>query len=262
MRPQLAVAAVLAAGAFVAGGYYLWPKPRHIDACVPQHAPVPPAAKRALAAYAGRIRHEVQRSNQGSRDESWSDPVTGRSRQVSYRSGRPEVAYGEVPRGPRMNTVFVTYDGKTWTTDRGRAFPRTTTNEAAAEAQARRDEVAQRKARIVGRAVIDGRTTLHLEELMHLPKPTAPSGMHLPKALLHPRVLHVDIWVDPLTYVPIRTRTSGSFGWSVSDTAWLPRTPANIAKTRLVIPAGFRKLTGQSTWVEFTDAATVRCGQS
>jgi hypothetical protein len=78
MRPQLAVAAVLAAGGVVTGGYYLWPKPRHIDACAPRHAPVPAAAKQALAAYAGRIRHEVQRSDQGSR--------TGQSTAVEYTS--------------------------------------------------------------------------------------------------------------------------------------------------------------------------------
>src|SRR4051812_5401000 len=58
-RPGLAVAGPLAAGGAVPGGFYLWPSGRHLADCPAVQAPVPAAAQKALAAYAGLIRHEV-----------------------------------------------------------------------------------------------------------------------------------------------------------------------------------------------------------
>jgi hypothetical protein len=192
---------------------------------------------------------------------SWSDPDTGRSREVAYgRGGKAQSEFGLVPDGGSMRTVLVMYDAKMWTSHRGRAFPRIA-NEAASLAQATRDKVASGKVKIVGRMVVDGRRTVHLEEVVRLPKQSAPRGVRLPKALSHPRLLHVDTWADPLTYLPVRTRTSDGFGWSVSDTEWLPRTPANVSKTRLVIPAGFKQQVGGG-FTSYTDSVRFRCAQS
>jgi len=260
-RPRLAVLAVLAAGGTAFGGYYLWPSGRHLASCAPKHAPVPAAARAVLAAYAHRIEHTVERTRQGMWSDSWSDPTTGRMRQLSHL-GVHSVETGFVPDGAATKTILVSFQNKTWMSDE-LPFPRATGNEPASLAQAARDKVADGKATIVGRAVVDGHATLHLRELVHLPEPTAPPGVHVPKALAQPRVLHVDTWVDPLTYLPIRMRTGGSSGWSVSDTSWLPRTPANVAETRIVIPPGFEHATQSSgNFTSYTDAVAFRCNQS
>jgi hypothetical protein len=47
------------AGGAAFGGYYLWRSGRHIASCAPEHATVPAAAQKALAAYTGWIRHTV-----------------------------------------------------------------------------------------------------------------------------------------------------------------------------------------------------------
>jgi hypothetical protein len=263
VRPRLAVLAVLAAGGAAFGGYYLWPSGRHVATCAPKHAPVPAAAQKALAGYGNRIRESVERSQQGTRSETWADQVTGRSRQVSYRAdGRIENAFGIVPDGTSVRTVLVWYRAKLWMTRREHGFPRTAENEAAMIAQGARDEVANGKAAIVGRALVDGRPTLHLRRQVYLPKVTAPTIAQLPKAVARPRTLHIDTWVDPLTYLPVRSRTRDGFGWTVSDTKWLPRTPAAVAKTTLVVPRGFKRETESASSVEYAHSITLRCGQS
>jgi hypothetical protein len=59
------------------------------------------------------------------------------------------------------------------------------------------------------------------------------------------------LYVNPTTYLPVRiygaTKTFGgpAATWvssSVTDVQWLPPTPANIAKTLVAIPAGFRQV--------------------
>jgi hypothetical protein len=261
VRPRLAVLAVLAAGGTAFGGYDLWPNGRHIASCAPKHAPVPAAAQAVLARYAHRIEHSVERNNGGRRTEMWDDPDTGRWRQLSFDTGR-RLEAGLVPGRDVAHMVFVTYDARTWTSERERLFPSTTTNVAASMAQATRDKVADGKAAVVGRAAVDGHQTLHLRELVHLPAPTTPPGAHLPKAFVRDRLLHVDTWADALTYLPVRIRTSGSFGWSVADTTWLPRTPATVAKTRVVIPPGFKRLAQNGSVTSYADFSTSRCSQS
>src|SRR5439155_12405637 len=72
----------------------------------------------------------------------------------------------------------------------------------------------------------DGHETLKLHETL--------------AARAFPR-MQMDTWVDRLTYVPVRTRTAIHGHWLQTDSTWLPRTPANVAKTKLVIPRGFRR---------------------
>jgi hypothetical protein len=59
------------------------------------------------------------------------------------------------------------------------------------------------------------------------------------------------LYVNPTTYLPVRIEGSGkSYGGSaatyvssgVTDVRWLPPTKANIAKTMVTIPPGFRKV--------------------
>src|SRR5262245_3047603 len=84
-RPRLAVLGVLAAVGAAAGAYFLWPSARHVASCPSLHAPTPSAAKKALAAYAGRIRHTIERQPGAARQELWSDPLGGRTRQLIIR---------------------------------------------------------------------------------------------------------------------------------------------------------------------------------
>jgi hypothetical protein len=266
-RPRLAVVAVLAAAGVVAGGYYLWPKGRHIASCPPLHAPVPAAAKKALAAYLGRIQHDVERSRDGTHDESWYDSLTGASRQVSYdAAGRVTDEFATIPAGTFERTVTVFYDGRRWVSGR-QALPSGYHGESAANgAQVNRDNVFRGRARIVGGDVVEGRPALHLREVVHIPaiKPASfhlPKGFPVPKQALRATKFTIDTWVDPVTYVTVRIRQ----GSSVNDESWLPRTAGNIARTRAVIPAGFRhEVTVDGSGVGFgilTGASSTRCGQ-
>jgi hypothetical protein len=75
----------------------------------------------------------------------------------------------------------------------------------------------------------------------------------LPKRFHFPKEFHVlvkampathlrlEIWLDAATYLPVRIRTVVNNRLTSTETdTWLPRTSANLAKTRLVIPIGFK----------------------
>jgi hypothetical protein len=244
--PRLAVLAVLAAGGAAFGGYYLWPTGRHVTSCAPVHAPVPSAAQKALAAYAGRIRHDVERSGPRGREETWSDPLTGAARSLGFVGGRLTFAYGTVPTSGAPRSVWVDYATRDWASAPlklpGAKSLTPVANAAAEAAQVNRDDVARGKASIVGKELVDGRQTLHLRQTVHLPKPRlhAIGGITRRVRIPPQPPLHVDTWVDPLTYVMVRTRVTVRSASSVTVETWLPRTPANVAAARIVIPDGFR----------------------
>jgi hypothetical protein len=202
-----------------------------------------------LAGYAGRIQHDNEHSRDGTRDESWEDPVTGSGRQVAYDAqGQIESVFGTITRGRTQRTVWVLYPARNWTSDEHRVpfeVPHVR-NSAARIAQTYRDKVANGKAKILGRTLIGGRQTLHLHETIHFPPPTPPNGVPLPKGFRLPPTpdFQVDSWVDPVTYLPVRTTSfaENRGAASVTDESWLLRTKANIAKTKVVIPAGFKRL--------------------
>jgi hypothetical protein len=211
--------------------------------CAPfKHAPVPAAAKKALAAYSGRILHDVEHSTGSTRDESWDDRLTGNTRQLAFdQSGRLESEFVTTMTGNLERTYWVLYPAHNVTVTSHRIpaqFQRHGSAGVAELAQANRDKVANGTATIVGSAVIDGRKSLHLHETIHPPAPPPPTGMPLPKGFHFPAMpaFEVDTWVDPLTYLTVRRRAFRS----VTDETWLPRTPANIAKTKLIVPAGFK----------------------
>jgi hypothetical protein len=55
--------------------------------------------------------------------------------------------------------------------------------------------------------------------------------------------LRFALWVDPSTYLPVRLSMAGQ----QQDFRWLPATAANLALTRLTVPAGFRQVTPPPT---------------
>jgi hypothetical protein len=217
-------------------------------ACAPVHAPVPTGAKNALSAYAGRIEHDIEHSGDGSRDEWWDDAITGQRRQIAWdRNGRIESEFVTTTSGAVQRSAWVLYPAHTVTITSER-FPivlqRNGSQTAANIAQINRDLVANGTATIVGRNDIDGRQTLHLRQTIHPTTPPAPTGMPLPKGFHMPRMpaFNVDTWVDPLTYLTVRVRVDEPAGASVRDETWLSRTPANLEKTKLVIPRGFKRV--------------------
>jgi len=222
-RPRLAVLAVLAAAGAAAGAYFLWPSGRHVAACPPVHEPMPERAQNALDAYAGRIRHTVEHESSGQRREGWADPLMGLTREVVIRpDGRVESAFETIRSGRWMDSVWVLYDARAWMSHRMRVPVGASIGFTAAdEAQANRDKVAHGTARVVGKDVVGGRQAIRVHEVLGL------GGFAL------------DTWVDPLTYVTLRTRSTLGGATATTDEAWLPRSAANVAKTRLVIPAGF-----------------------
>src|SRR5581483_10792621 len=160
-------------------------------------------------------------------------PVTGRNRQLEYRDGRVGGEFATVQAGRFVRTVIVNFASHDWITNKARLpfVARAETNEAATSAQANRDNVANGRAAIVGRGIVDGRQALHLHQVQTFPAPTA--------LFRRPPPITIDTWVDRLTYVTLRTRSGIQGHVSTSVESWLPRTPANVAKTRLVIPRGF-----------------------
>jgi hypothetical protein len=218
------------------------------------HAPVPAAALQALAAYAGRIRHDSVRSTGGVLRQSWLDPSTGSERSLSYGPrGAVTAEFGVAPRGAKEEALWVLYPVRAWMAHVVRLRPATSTNLALDEAQSVRDRLARGKAALVGREVVAGRRTLHLRETEQFPARRLPKGFPLAIRLPLPPPFRVDTWVDALTFVPLQTSfESGSRHPQITKTTWLPRTPANLAKTKLVVPRGFKHVAQPGTTFSFS----------
>jgi hypothetical protein len=79
-----------------------------------------------------------------------------------------------------------------------------------------------------GRQLIDGQPVIRLEQ-------------QVPPII----TLRTVYWVSLSTYLPVRIRmssTSGQYWWEQEDFSWLRPTPANLARVRVQIPAGFRRV--------------------
>jgi hypothetical protein len=193
------------------------------------------------------------------------DPLTGHTRYVIYERGRLTLAYGTVPVDRAPRSVWVDYHGRTWTSTKLPALVKTTVNAAAEEAQVTRDKVARGKAAIVGDQVVDGRKALQLHETVHPPAPktVTAGGIGVPRTVQVPQLtFQVDTWVDPLTYVTLRTRFTVRGHSSVSDETWLPRTPANVAAARIIIPDGFDHLQTHGNVLRANFSESFGCAQS
>jgi hypothetical protein len=130
----------------------------------------------------------------------------------------------------QINTIF--YPAKTWTTF-SPGFPVGGSQTAAQVAQRYRDGVAQGLYKIVGHDQIDGHDTVQLRHAISMPIGTTT------------RTMTTDLWVDVLTYLPVRQRSSMSGMPSTSEVAydWLPRTAENLVNLVLVVPDGFKHQT-------------------
>ena len=236
MSPRLSVAALLALAGFVAGAVFLWPHGR-AAACVRPGRLSGEAVSR-LAGYAGRIEHGVQHSGDGMREEWWIDSATGNSRQlVLDKRGGAVSEFATAYTGPIERMAWIFYNEGTWQTSAQRVHVHRNRNPALSVAQANVDRVAEHRATIVGRAA-----TIHLREIRHLAMPKGKLSAAMRKQIARTRTVHIDTWVDPVTYLTVRELFRDVTGSSAIAEHWLPRTRANVARTKLVVPDGFRRV--------------------
>ena len=90
-----------------------------------------------------------------------------------------------------------------------------------------------------GQFTVLGRTKLHGLQAIEL-KINVPPSNEAP-----PHVTAERMWVDAVTYLPVRDDIRMSNGrQSVTNYTFLPPTPGNLAKLRPVIPAGYTRVPG------------------
>jgi hypothetical protein len=79
------------------------------------------------------------------------------------------------------------------------------------------------------------------------------------RTLLDPGAAEV-IWINPKTYLPVRSlleTTSGRREWAEADYAWVPATERNLVMLTQPIPAGFRRVS-QPSLVPIASFALIR----
>jgi hypothetical protein len=50
------------------------------------------------------------------------------------------------------------------------------------------------------------------------------------------------LWVDPVTYLPVRALLAVAQGRPQTDFRWLSATPAHLARLNVTVPIGFRQV--------------------
>ncbi|HWB23398.1 MAG TPA: hypothetical protein VG652_10995 [Gaiellaceae bacterium] len=240
VRLRLTIALVLVAGGTVIAAVSFWPPENDKAAgCSSVNAvPLTAQGQQALDSLKTSIRYEIAKSSDGTRQESWTDPVTGQSRTLSFDAqGRLIGETGSTWDGKTVRSVTVTFATRSWmsaTTTAPHAYTSTDVSSAGGSL-AVRQAIAGGTATTLGPAIAEGRTTLRLRE-----QP-------------------VELWVDPLTYLPVQTR----LGAVTTAISWLPRTASNLLSTTIVIPQGFKQSPsgpGSLSTNQWTTPAT--CAQS
>jgi hypothetical protein len=247
MSLRLALAALLALAGFVAGAVFLWPRGR--DAACVRPGRLSGEAVRRLAGYAGKIEHGVEHSHDGGHEEWWVDSNTGNRRQLTYDvRGKLTGEFATAYTGTIERTAWIFYTDGTFQTDVRRVGAGRNPNPALADAQANLARVAGHQAAVVGRDALG----VHLREIRHMPMPKGTFSAAIRRQIARTRTVHIDTWVDPVTYLTVREAFRDGSGSTVIDEHWLSRTPANVARTRLVIPRGFSRIYARATETELT----------
>jgi hypothetical protein len=184
------------------------------------------------------VRHEIG-GPYGTRAERWVDLGPG-DRKQRYTSPARHVLHGTggqllyqytviVERPDTVRVDVVDYAKRTWTTYRRHITPLPATPMPSSVpvgplgiAVGFARGITSGGYRVLGSETIGGRETLHLRS-------NPPAGHS------------VDVWIDASTYLVLRELEPGSR--TTVDYDYLRRTPANVAKTRLKVPPGFRHST-------------------
>ena len=121
----------------------------------------------------------------------------------------------------KTEVIDVQYGNRTWSDITAPVAVETETGDL----QALRESIVNGKLTVVRKTVIDGQTVL---ELTTRSKDSSTGNVET-------------WWVSPATWLPVRTLTiNGAVSIQV-DYGFLPPTPANIAKLKVTIPAGFTR---------------------
>jgi hypothetical protein len=94
-----------------------------------------------------------------------------------------------------------------------------------------REQIRSGTFHVVGSDVVDGHPAVHLRRFISNPHTIVGQISTVP----------VDEWVDASTYLPLRIEETGGGASSLTTYSWVPRTSANLAKLKLVLPAGFKQ---------------------
>ena len=219
VRLRLAIVTVLVAGGAVATAFFAWPRGNHDGGCAGvAAAPLSSHGQKALDSYSTSIRYEIEKFTDGARRETWTEPVTGASRILSFdNEGRLTSETGETWAGRTLKSVMVSFGTRSWFAITASLGGYTSgADGAVTDSLGVRRGLADGTTTSLGQAVVDGRATLHLRESV------------------------LQLWVDPLTYLPVRTQA----GASTDDITWLPRNASNLLSTRIVVPQGFTQANG------------------
>jgi hypothetical protein len=165
--------------------------------------------------------------------ENWSYPVQPQAGQLvrmrsvtvpsnpndksdtEYIYTEPAGAKAALP--TKTEVIFVQYGNRTWSD----TYAPIATQSAAASLQELHQTIATGDFTKVGTTVIDGQPALEL--------------------INHYKEGEQTVWVDPTTYLPIRTLSDDGGNTNQVDYQFLPPTPANMADLKPIIPPGFTK---------------------
>ena len=131
----------------------------------------------------------------------------------------PSASKASIP--TKTKVIDVQYGSRTWSVTTAPVAVQSETGGL----QALRESIAKGELTVVGTTVIDGQTVL---ELTTRSKDSSTGSVET-------------WWVSPATWLPVRTLTINSAVSIQVDYGFLPPTPANIAKLKVTIPAGFTR---------------------
>jgi hypothetical protein len=121
----------------------------------------------------------------------------------------------------KTEIIFVVYGSRTWSDTTASVA----TQSAAASLQELRQSIATGDFTVVGKTKINGQTVLELIEHYKV------AGKESEQT----------VWVDPTTYLPVRTLSEDAGFRNQVDYGFLPPTPANMADLKPTIPPGFTR---------------------
>jgi hypothetical protein len=214
-------------------------------------------AQSALLDARNLIVHSTTRSSNGTVTQSWEDERTGTRLSLTRLHGKLVTASLLVQRPGLARRTFVSYGQRAWIRLDRRVPPGTRiVRTYASEPEELREELRRHQTVLLGREKLGSRDTMHLTRIV--------PGSQRRSGPVHQGPTRLHIWVDADTYLPLRLETRGSFdgipNHNVTDCAWLARTDANVARTKLTIPPGFRHLKHGSLSVSPTGMVTLTPG--
>jgi hypothetical protein len=169
--------------------------------------------------------------------QSWAYPLQPQAGQKAYvrylvvpsspgQKGDSELIWTEPSASKqgipiKTKVIDVEYGSRTWSVTSSHVAVQTETGDL----QALRESIVNGKLTVVRKTVVDGQTVL---ELITRSKDSSKESAET-------------WWVNPATWLPVRTLTVNSAVSIQVDYGFLPPTPANIAKLKVTIPAGFTR---------------------